>query len=183
MVPTLRLVLLIAAASVPFAAAMVQPGLVRAGVIADVLLVVAVVLDWLVTPKPRELEARIKGERVASLGSPFSVTLEIVNLARTGGLAVARLLWPETWTAESAKARFELAPFGRSEVSFTATPKKRGRFAVGPAWVRYASTLGLFWRDAKVECAAEVKVYPAVASLKKYQLLVRRLRLARRLPA
>jgi uncharacterized protein (DUF58 family) len=88
MVPTLRLVLLIAAASVPFAAAMVQPGLVRAGVIADVVLLVAVVLDWLVTPKPRELEARIRAERVASLGSPFTVTLEIVNRAREAGLLI-----------------------------------------------------------------------------------------------
>ena len=177
MTPTPRLVFLLVAASLPYAAAMVEPSLVKVGIAGDIVVLAALVLDWILTPKPAEMKATVQSDRVASLGAPFTVKFAVMNAGGAHGIAQARIVWPEHWKAEKATAGFELPGRGTAEVEFSATPSRRGRFWVGPGWVRYASTLGLFKRDAELKCSAEVKVYPAVASLKKYQLLVRRLRL------
>lgn len=177
MTPTLRLVLLIGAASLPFAAAMVEPALVRVGFAADGVVLLLLVLDWIVTPRPRMLTATVSTDAVGSLKTPQTVRVTIANAGAARGIITVRLEWPDLWTPDRQRVHRELPPRGTAEVEFSATPVRRGRYTIGPVWVRYPSALGLFQRDARCEATAEVKVYPAVTSLKKYQLLVRRLRL------
>ena len=59
---------------------------------------------------------------------------------------------------------------------YRATPRKRGKHAVGPVWFRLPSPLGLLWRDYRFDVRLEVKIYPAVAAIKRFDLLSRRLR-------
>jgi uncharacterized protein (DUF58 family) len=177
MVPTARLWALLLLAALPYAAALADPRLVWVGAGIDGLVLAAFALDVVLTPRARELAVAIRADHVASLGSPFTLRLVVTNAGGASGLSLARVPWPESWAFERGAAVFVLPGRGTAEIPFTATPRRRGRFEIGPAWIRHPSAFGLFQRDARCECRAEVKVYPAVASLKRYQLLVRRLRL------
>ena len=177
MTPTRRLWFLIAVAAAPFVVALFDPAFVRVGLAIDALIVLAVAADVALTPRPRAIEARVVVDSIVSLGSPERVRVEIANAGGAHGRASARLVVPDHWQGAEAPAPFDLEPRRVVDVDFTATPVRRGRYALGPVHVRYPSLLRLFQRDALCDARAEVKVYPAVSSIKKYQMLVRRLRL------
>jgi uncharacterized protein (DUF58 family) len=177
MVPTRRLLLLVVVAALPFAAAAIIPGLQTLGWIADLGLLALLVADLALTPRARSLSAEINVDRIASLGSPETVRVELRNSGGAQGPSFARLAVPDTWAGAEDPVRFELPARGAVDLHFSPAPRKRGRYLLGPVHVRYPSLFGLFLRDAVCAAPAEVKVYPAVGSIKQYQLLVRRLRL------
>ncbi|MBI4565542.1 MAG: DUF58 domain-containing protein [Planctomycetes bacterium] len=176
MVPTPRLWFLIGVAAAPFAAAIFVPGVSMLGWIADALLLAAWGVDLALTDSPGALKGSIAVNKVASLGIPESIRIELRNSGGARGRATARLVVPESWTVPEAPVTFELIPRAAARLRFSAVPRRRGRHTVGPLFVRYRSFLGLFQRDARCAVEAQVKVYPAVHSIKEYQILVRRLR-------
>ena len=176
MTPTSRLAVLVAAAATPFAVSIFIPGVQVLGWILDALLVLALAADLYFTPNPKTLSAAIRADAVASLGDSERIRVELVNAGGARGGATARLVVPDSWTGGDTVASFELPARGRVDLEFHATPRRRGRYPMGPVHIRYPSLFGLFRRDAKCGVPAEVKVYPAVGSIKQYQLLVRRLR-------
>ncbi len=176
-VPSRRLRILVAAAAALFAAALAVPGLSTVALAADVIVVLIFTFDLAATPRRSTITAGIRVGRVVSLGTPERIGLEISSAAGAGGPAYARLVVPDHWDAPDPPAPFDLQAHGVADLVVTATPKRRGRFELGPVHVRYPSLLGFFERDAVCAAKAEVKVYPAVSSLKKYQVLVRRMRL------
>lgn len=176
MTPTSRLGVLVAAAATPFALSLFIPGLQVLGWIFDALLLLVLAADLLLTPKPGTLSAEIRAGPVASLGGSERIRVELVNAAGARGRAIARLVLPDSWTGTDLTVPFDLPARARVDLEFHATPRRRGRAPIGPLHVRYPSLLGLFRRDARCGATVDVKVYPAVGSIKQYQLLVRRLR-------
>jgi uncharacterized protein (DUF58 family) len=67
---------------------------------------------------------------------------------------------------------------GWGELGYQLRPSQRGAFAFGPAQLRLASPLGLWWKDLFRGAGAPLRVYPNFAAVKKYALLATSHRLA-----
>jgi uncharacterized protein (DUF58 family) len=68
----------------------------------------------------------------------------------------------------------QAAPYGLAELRYHLRPVRRGDFAFGDINIRYPSALGTFTRQARYPAQAQVKVYPNVLDVRKYDLLARK---------
>jgi uncharacterized protein (DUF58 family) len=66
---------------------------------------------------------------------------------------------------------------GRLELGYHVRPRRRGDYNFGDLNLRWTGPLGLVMRQARFPAAAEVKVYPNLIAVHKYDLLLRRNRL------
>lgn len=64
------------------------------------------------------------------------------------------------------------------ELVYHVNPPRRGDYAFGDLYLRWEGPLGLLRRQARFVAAAAVKVYPNLVDVRKYDLLLRRNRLA-----
>lgn len=64
-----------------------------------------------------------------------------------------------------------------AQMVYAVWPPRRGDYAFGDLYLRWASPLGLVRRQARFAAAAAVKVYPNLVDVRKYDLLLRRNRL------
>jgi uncharacterized protein (DUF58 family) len=64
------------------------------------------------------------------------------------------------------------------ELVYHVNPPRRGDYAFGDLYLRWEGPLGLLRRQARFAAAAAVKVYPNLVDVRKYDLLLRRNRLA-----
>lgn len=69
-------------------------------------------------------------------------------------------------------------PNGLIELTYHVNPPRRGDYAFGDLYLRWEGPLGLLRRQARFAAAAPVKVYPNLVDVRKYDLLLRRNRLA-----
>ena len=68
-------------------------------------------------------------------------------------------------------------PGQTTDFAYYVHPPRRGDYRFGALNLRWESSLGLLHRQARFPAAESVKVYPNLAEIKKYDLLVRRNRL------
>src|SRR5262249_28313954 len=61
----------------------------------------------------------------------------------------------------------------RETARYRVRPTRRGAHALGDLHVRYASPLGLWIRQIRVQAELPVKVYPDVQAVRAYELLAR----------
>lgn len=67
-----------------------------------------------------------------------------------------------------------LAPGERREVEYAVRPRRRGTFRFGDVHVRLGGALDLVERQWRVPLAREVKVYPNLLEIRRYEVSVRR---------
>lgn len=174
--PSGRLVAALLLCLPPFVLALWAPGLERLGWAALGAVALLTLVDALFAPKAASIEVELVVPSVLSLAEEQTLLLRARN--RTGGRlrVVARIELPEEWKADRFVETVDLPPFGTSEAPWRVLPKRRGRFLAGPVHLRVPSPLGFLKRDLRYELRSEVKVYPAVGSIRKHELLARRLR-------
>ncbi len=73
---------------------------------------------------------------------------------------------------------WECPPRDSTTLTYHVRPLHRGKFALGAVHVRWESPLGLVMRQAAYPLGREVRVYPNLYEIRKYELLVRRDQLA-----
>lgn len=112
----------------------------------------------------------------------ITVTVELLPGRRRGGKPVA--VWlrdtpPPTFHLDRAAPLLTgaVAPAAASEFVYQLWPPRRGDYAFGDLYLRWASPLGLLRRQMRCAAAAPVKVYPNLVDVRKYDLLLRRNRL------
>jgi len=174
--PSGRFALGLTLAGVPFAAALWNPPLAGVGWITLIALAAISALDLAFAPRRRGYEVDIAAASVFSLAEEEILTVRLRRRAGPAGRVRVRPVVPLEWKASRAWEDVALPPRGEAVATFRVVPAKRGRYVAGPVHVRLPSALGLFRRDLRFDATAEVRVYPAVADIKKYALLSRRLR-------
>jgi uncharacterized protein (DUF58 family) len=174
MIPTPRLLLLLLLGSLLVAGVALAPAM--AWVAVAYLLAVAglVVADALVTTRPREVEVERINDTKLSLGADNLVTLLVANRGRRRLRFQLRDEHPHQIPADATFLAGEAAPYSLTELRYHLRPVRRGDYAFGDVNVRYGSALGTFVRQARYPAAAEVKVYPNVLDVRKYDLLARK---------
>src|SRR5262249_58507209 len=76
--------------------------------------------------------------------------------------------------ADSTIIAGEIAPYDIYEARYHVKPLQRGDYTFGDVNIRYVSALKTFVRQARYQATAQVKVYPNVLDVRKYDLLARK---------
>lgn len=174
MLPSLRLIILIMSAAPLFLAGTLYDFFTGIGVIYVIFLAIYTTFDALILPGKRKFEIkRIIPERI-SIGFPTLVEFEIHNKCRR---QIEILLAEDTppimdITPDICKTR--IGPGKKQKVEYRLTAHKRGKYELANVYVRILPSMGLLYRQFKLNLPNTIKVFPNLMNLKKYDLLVRR---------
>ncbi len=135
------------------------------------------VADWGLSPGPGAWELSRHHEKRLSLATWNPVTLRI-RLAQ-GPRPVQ--IWVRDTPPPSFRVRDEdrvltawVEPGQEVRLTYKIYPPRRGDYGFGDLFLRWNSVLGLVRRQARFPAAVSVPVYPNLADVRKYDLLVRR---------
>src|SRR5437773_9330247 len=135
---------------------------------------VALVADARATRRlTREDIARGFGAQL-SLGAASPIRIAIRNpLARRLRLTV-RDEAPAAFDVDRRAVAIEVPPRGEAVAEYTSRPRHRGSFQFGDIHARQRGPLGLVERQTRIEAAADVKVYPDLREIRRYEITLRR---------
>jgi uncharacterized protein (DUF58 family) len=158
--PSGRAAILAAASALPaIAVAVLVPAYWYAGLIIVLLVMALTVTDALATPGARALQASLEAPRAAYVGQ--DVTLDIA--ARVGsGRRFEAAVEHDARLAPVASAS-EATNDGRT-MAFTAV--RRGSAAIDAVWLRWQGTLGLVWRQKRIDLDRKIAILPDVRPLR-----------------
>ena len=145
-----------------------------------VVLFAVLLADWRLTPGPSAWTlARSHDDRL-SLATQNRIVID-VRLRR--GLRELPI-WlrdepPLTFTIDDSERVLagRVHPGVSETMSYSVYPPRRGNYRFGDMHLRWESVLGLLRRQAVFAASEPVKVYPNLANVQKYDLLVRKNRL------
>ncbi len=172
--PTPRLVVLVAAAAPMFLAGGLHDAFSAAGIVYLAIVSVYVLLDALFLPRRSQIILTRAVPNRVSIGVPTRVAFEIKNRTRRE---------VEIRMADDLPARLEAIPSScvariraredcRLEYRLLAT--QRGRYLLSRADVRVLPRLGLLYRQFSVQLPATIHVFPNLVNVRRYELLLRR---------
>ncbi|MFO7633165.1 MAG: DUF58 domain-containing protein [Caldilinea sp.] len=150
------------------------------------LLIAAALLiaDAQLMPKTSDWSLARRHDARLSLAAQNRITVEVDRFAqdKRGGRMCS--IWlrdtpPPTFHLDHSEPLLNgsVRPGARADLSYHVWPPRRGDYAFGDLYLRWASPLGLLRRQARFSAAAPVKVYPNLVDVRKYDLLLRRNRL------
>ncbi len=173
LVPTPRLALVIAAGVVILLPAVRHPIGFSLILGFNLLLAGLVLADALLTERAGALEVRRRHLATLSLGAPARLTLLVRNDSDRRLVVRLRDDLPAELGAREDPPPVTVEPQQTATVGYRITPPVRGRFRLGGVTARWRSRLGLFERQAHWPLAQEVRVYPNLRALQRYQMLQR----------
>lgn len=174
MLPSLRLILMVAAAAPLFFAGSFYAFSTGLGVVYVFLLLLYCIFDAWILPKPDTIRIkRIMPERL-SLGHPAEILIEIENPGKRNlHISLVEMLPPE-FEMTPAVCQALLIKGERKTLTYRLTAFKRGNYTIDGMTVRLLPAMGLFYRQFTFETAAEIQVYPNLVDIKRYELINRR---------
>jgi uncharacterized protein (DUF58 family) len=143
----------------------------------DIGLLILAIFDVAISPRPQQLSLVRQTPLHLSLGVTNKIGWELRNLSRHPVSFEVTEDVPEGLERELERVSGEIAAQSRAELRYGVRPTRRGLYALGHMHLRYRTVLGLLLRQRRFPANTEVKVYPNVASLARYQLAVHRHRL------
>lgn len=192
MIPTRRLLLLLLLGALPIAGASITQPLAWLALAYFLVVAVLVGIDIVLTPKPDVIEVERLNDTKLSIGADNLVTILLANRGtRTIHLTHLRDEYPHqfafrppdgprqqqqhTYQRENIQPTYSpLLPYDISEIPYHLHPNQRGQYQFGNINLRYRSVLHTFERQHSYPTSAEVKVYPNVLDIRKYDLMARK---------
>lgn len=135
------------------------------------------VADWGLSPRPEDWELSRRHEDRLSLAvwNPIRVQVRLLR-----GLRPIRAWLRDTpppafrVREEERVLAFRIRPGEETEQVYAVYPPRRGDYAFGDLYLRWESVLGLLRRQARFPAEESVPVYPNLADVRRYDLLLRR---------
>lgn len=162
--PTKRASVLVAGCAVLVLAGWLHPLLAAAGAFAIVVLLAAVLIDYVLTPRPGEVEAEREPKPVTGLGAAEEFA---VVLRRRDEGSPAPFRARDELAEGLDRARDEetgvLPGSGRVVVTTAAQPSRRGRLRLGALHVRFLGPMGLAERQVRFDVPSDLRVLPRYA--------------------
>ncbi len=171
---TRRLVILITVAAFPVALGGVSSFFAWLGLVANLVLILAFLIDWMNTPPLSQVSARRFCEEKLSLGARNVVEIRLRSRANVSLALEVKDEPPPLFDVSEDVIPLTLPADSESTVSYTIIPKERGNYEFGSINIRYLSRFGLFKRRTKIAQSVQVKVYPNLLEVRKYVILARR---------
>jgi uncharacterized protein (DUF58 family) len=144
----------------------------------DGLVLLAAAIDLATLWGSRKLEASRSCARVASLGEPQEVVLNVTNTGRRRRVVRVRDDVPETFVAEPEEFLVALPGRGTATLSYRLRPVRRGSYALRRVYVLVDSRFGFWRRSIRIPVETGIRVYPDVRQIARYTLLARADRLS-----
>ena len=174
MLPSARLIVMVMAAGPIFLAGAFFPPLVAAGTLYLLVLTLYVLADLAMLPGRKSIEIRRLVPERGSLSAPTRIVVEVRNLTRRPMTIQVVDDLPEPLEARDARAKGLFAPGAEGSLEYYLFSPRRGRFRIERLNVRLPPAMGLFFRQMSLPLPADVLVYPNLANLRCYDLMVRR---------
>ena len=181
MIPTPRLLALLALGGLPLLASYAAPSLGALTALWNLALASLAVIDFLRCPSPGgALAAERTVDDALSVATENPVSVRVRNrTARTLKLTLRDEPPPEFALTGARQRNFTLAPGAEATLSYAATPPARGDFRFGDLYVRIAGPSGLIVRQGKIAMAQKIAVFPNIKQIGEYELNLRRTQRAR----
>jgi uncharacterized protein (DUF58 family) len=109
-----------------------------------------------------------------SLGAWNPVTLTLDNNSGRRLRYQVRDAVPQLLVPEGESERGESVSGQQEKVRYRVYPVHRGDYAFGPISARYLGPLGLVWKQQQTRVEGEVKVYPNLLAVRRYESLLHR---------
>ncbi|HLY26199.1 MAG TPA: hypothetical protein VKQ72_07655, partial [Aggregatilineales bacterium] len=172
-----------------FALALISPALLLLSLFAPILIVVGVlygvtmialaVLDRQRAGNASQLTISRQHDEKLSLGVLNRIVLRVRSSAGRPIAFAIRDEPPALFVGgEDALRSAVIESRDTLELDYTVRPLRRGDFRFGNLNLRWDGPLGLYRRQAVIQAEKNVKVYPDLHGIRKYDLLLRRDRLA-----
>lgn len=134
-------------------------------------------LDWRFSGPVTRFEARRLREPRLSLGAENPIRLEIHHRGPRPVEFQARDEAPEQFRIGTHILSGTVNPRETWRGLYHVRPLRRGDYQFGDLHLRWRSPLGLLFRQGRVPAAEQVKVFPNLLDVRRYDLLLRRNRL------
>ncbi len=174
MIPTPRLlILLLLGALLVGGAALAQP-LLWLALVYFMAVVGLVAADVVLTPTPDRIEVERLHDSKLSLGADNLITVLLANRSERRLRFTLRDEYPYRFTCDTPLINDVLFPYDIFEARYHVRPLQRGDYHFGDINLRYRSQMQTFVRQARYPAQVDVKVYPNVLEVRKYDLLARK---------
>lgn len=177
MIPTRRLVLLASLGLIPAVLAVFAPGLFLVALLYFVGCCALMVGSHLLGVKPEQVQVSRSVSPRLSLGEEEPVTLHVRNHSRASLCFVISDSVPPGWEVDGLPVEVTVRPQQDASVTYHVTPRSRGRFTFGDLYARVTQAPGLSVRQVRIPAAEEVRIYPDLREVARYEVMARRSRL------
>ena len=144
------------------------------GVVYLVVLVCFAFLDYVTSPLFDRVEVAREMDSKFSLGAENAVVVRIRNNSRHGLRCWLKDDFPVAFQFDQVVHEFQVEPRSTYVLTYHLKPVRRGLYRFEDIHLRCVGVLGLVSRQRRVSAGTEVKVYPNLLEVQKYELLVRR---------
>jgi uncharacterized protein (DUF58 family) len=144
------------------------------GVLSLLVVVMIALAEVVRTPKLDALRIERRMPAKLSLNEAETVAYELTNLTDRPLRVELAEQWPESLTPGDRRLEAILSGRAGGQVATRVTGSRRGRFVLDRLDVRLASPLGFWSRQQGLDRADEIRVYPNLRNLKKFELKIRR---------
>ena len=178
MSPSRLLIALVLLLALPLFLAPVDRNIADVGLLLNLVLLAAAIVDFFISPSPRVLEVHRDVADVLSVATRNPMMLRVKNKS---GRAIRLTIDDEPGPlAESADLpqTLVLQPWKEMGVQYGVIPLKRGENVMGPVYLTFPTRLRLWNRREVRQLFSKVKVYPDIRAVHRYDLLARQNRLA-----
>lgn len=164
--PTSRLLLLIAVGLPLVMAGFVMGWGYRAFWIYNGLLLIASVVDWVTMPRKKDFSIRRILPQQADIGHVFEVEIEIEQ--QTGRKVPYELTDDLPLSFDDSGRLRGVWDRGRSKVAYTTRARERGKYKFSWIYARWQGRLGLWSRQSRFSCEQTIKIYPDLTAVRGY---------------
>jgi len=178
MLPRLRLLLLLAAAGLPFIGAPWFEWLTYVGFGLTLLTLTVALLDLWLSPKPGEVVVSREVGEVLSLGAENPVRVRLRHRASRPLAVEVHDEAPAPCDTPDLPAKATLPAGRRRVLTYHVRPHRRGDGRFGTLFLRSRSRLGLWNLTAEFREDRTVRIYPDIRAVQRTELLARQNRLA-----
>ena len=133
--------------------------------------------NYLLGVSPSQVEVSRHVSPRLSLGEREPVELKVRNYGRYPVHFALQDTVPPGWAVEGLPAEVLVRPHEEASVTYHVTPEARGRFHFGDLHIRMEQAPGLAIRQARIPAREEVRIYPDLQEVARYELMARRSRL------
>jgi uncharacterized protein (DUF58 family) len=167
MVASARLYWILSTALFLFLGSYWMPALQTVAIAIDVLVLLAVTVDYFITPPASSITAVRSVAEKLSIGRQNDVSIDLYSQSNKKLTCRVRDSYPRELETDATEFDFEIAGKSKATLTYHLLPRTRGGYDFGDIIVRYSSALRLFWRDAKIAAPRYVKVYPDLKALQE----------------
>jgi uncharacterized protein (DUF58 family) len=167
MIATQKLYSLLGLIAILFSLSFALDALAKIAFIGNVIILVSLIVDLLLTPQASLVTVHRKTSQRLSIGRDNQVQLYLEN---TGIKTLDCQLiddFPQSMKASPKEFHFSISGSQALILPYSLNPNQRGSYKFGDIYLRYRSTLGLFWRQVKFQAEQPTKVYSDLQSLQE----------------